>query len=200
MEITKTMLKSFLLFSKTTKNHHDSIMICKTIKEAHIYCKYNKISGQSSGVFIEKFIQKKFNFIKNNANLCSGDLKSKKSNKNVEIKVSLGGVENNKFNFVQIRLNHNCDYILTAYYLHENNVENFGDLYIFKLNKQNIKKIILKHGQYAHGTIKKLGKITKNNIKSIENNKEYCIRPKYRSKCWNELLKHRIDEEDLYKC
>jgi hypothetical protein len=129
--------------------------------------------------------------IKNNSSLCIGDLKYK--NKNIEIKISTGGKENNKFNYVQLRINHNCDYILTAYYLSIKNLKNNGELFIFRLNKYNMKNIILKYGSYAHGTIQKLGIINKKDLNDPKNDKEYAIRPKYGDDCWNELLKYKID-------
>ncbi len=162
------------------------------LKNAHIYCKINNLSGQESGPLIEHYIKIKYKMTKNNASNCIGDLKY--NEKNVEIKASNGGKENNKFNYVQIRMNHNCDYILTAYYLDESNLDMLGELFIFYLNKDQIKDIILKHGSYAHGTINKLGLIKKEDLDNTENNNEYSIRPKYNDKCWNDLLKFRINE------
>ena len=52
---------------------------------------------------------------KNNSSLCIGDLCKNKVN--YEIKVSNGGKSNNKFNYVQFRLNHDCNYYLIAYYI-----------------------------------------------------------------------------------
>jgi len=129
---------------------------------------------------------------KNNASSCNGDLKCNEMN--FEIKASTGGKENNKFNFVQLRMNHNCEYILTAYYLDYTNLEKLGELYIFKLKKENIKPLILKYGGYAHGTIRKLGEITIEDLNDTDNQKEYSIRVKYSDKCWIELLNFRIDE------
>jgi len=126
--------------------------------------------------------------IKNNSILCEGDVKYK--NINLEIKSSLGGVNNNKFNYVQIRLNHNCNYILTAYHLHLNNLNKCGKLYIFYLNKLQLKNLIIKYGNYAHGTILKNGII---NESDFNYDKEYSIRPKYKDKCWNELLTYKIN-------
>jgi hypothetical protein len=128
---------------------------------------------------------------KNNASLCLGDLQHNQVN--FELKISTGGKENNKFNYVQLRMNHDCVYILTAYYLCEDNIDNEGELFIFKLNKDNIKKLILLYGGYAHGTVQKLGKITEIELSNIANDKEYAIRPKYGDKCWNELLSFRVD-------
>ena len=128
---------------------------------------------------------------KNKSSLCIGDLQRKKIN--YEIKVSTGGKDNNKFNYVQLRFNHNCEYLLTAYYINNSNIKELGELFIFKLTKLDLKKLILKFGGYAHGTIKKLGKITSSDLDN-NNNKEYAIRPTYGDKCWKELLQYRIED------
>jgi len=189
---SKIKLKQLLDSSCSNKNHTKNILELLTLKEAHIYCKYNNLSGQYTGTILEKYIKIKYKMNKNNPSLCNGDLKS--NNINIEIKVSNGGKEHNKFNYVQLRINHNCIYILTAYYIDYNNLNNLGELFIFKLNKDNLKYLILNYGNYAHGTINKLGIITIEDLNNINNEKEYSIRPKYGDKCWNELLQFRIDE------
>lgn len=189
---TKSKLKQLLDSSRSNKVHTDTIMQLSTLKEAHIYCKYNNLSGQFTGPVLEKYIKIKYNMTKNNASDCNGDLKCNETN--VEIKASNGGKENNKFNYVQLRMNHNCEYILTAYYIDYSNLDNLGELYIFKLNKENIKPLILNYGGYAHGTIGELGEITIEDLNDTNNQKEYALRPKYGDKCWIELLKFRIDE------
>jgi hypothetical protein len=185
----KIRLKHLLDSSRSNKIHTDIIMKLPTLKDAHIYCKYNNLSGQISGPILEKYI-------KNNTSFWNGDIKyNKLCNKlNVQIKTSIGGKENNKFNFVQLRINHNCEYIFTAYYIDYTNLDNLGELYIFKLNNKNIKSLIIKYGCYAHGTIGKLGKITIKDLNDKKNIKEYAIRPKYGDKCWIELLNFRINE------
>ena len=189
---TKIKLKQLLDSSRSNKIHTETIMNLPKLKDAHIYCKYNNLSGQFTGPVLEKFIKIKYNMTKNNASSCNGDLKCNEIN--VEIKASNGGKENNKFNFVQLRMNHNCVYILTAYYLDYTNLEKLGELYIFKLNKENIKQLIVKYGGYAHGTIGELGEITIEDLNDPTNQKEYALRPKYGDKCWVELLNFRIDE------
>ena len=129
---------------------------------------------------------------KNNASSCNGDLMCNETN--IEVKASNGGKGNKKFNFVQLRMNHTCEYILTAYYIDYTNLDKLGELYIFRMNKENIKSLIVKYGGYAHGTIEKLGKITMEDLNYINNQKEYAIRPKYGDECWNELLNFRVDE------
>lgn len=187
---TKEQLKYILSLSKC--NHKSEIIKQPNIKRAHIYCKINQLSGQISGPLIEYYIKYKYNMTKNNASLCIGDLQHNETN--YEVKVSTGGKENNAFNYVQLRINHSCSYILTAYYIDETNLDDLGELFVFKLNKNDIKPIILKYGGYAHGTIKKLGPITMEDLENELNDKEYAIRSKYGDKCWCELLAFRIDE------
>ena len=186
----KMKLKHILDSSKV--NHKTEILNEDNLKEAHVYCKINNLSGQESGPLIENYIKNKYNMEKNDPSFCIGDLNC--NQKNVEIKISNGGKDNKKFNYVQLRMNHNCDYIFTAYYLDYTNLSQTGELFIFNLKKEDIKNLIMKYGSYAHGTIKKLGKICKKDLDSRDNDKEYAIRPKYGDKCWNELLQFRIND------
>jgi hypothetical protein len=192
---TKIKLKQFLNNTYVNKIHVDIIMELPTLKDAHIYCKYNNLSGQFTGPILEKYIKIKYKMIKNNASSCIGDLKYNETN--IEIKISNGGKANNKFNYVQLRMNHNCNYILTAYYINYTNLDNLGELYIFQLNKEEIKQLIIQYGNYAHGTIKKLGKITIEDLNEVDNKKEYSLRPKYGDKCWIELLQFRVNEINI---
>jgi hypothetical protein len=116
---------------------------------------------------------------------------------NLEIKISNGGITNNRFNYVQLRMNHECDYLLTAYYIDNENLEDLGELYIFKLDKKQLRQIIYRYGGYAHGTVKKLGIITIDDLEDSLNSKEYAIRPKYGDSCWEELLNFRIDDLNI---
>lgn len=186
----KIKLKHILGLSKC--DHKTEIMKQSDIKGAHIYCKINQLAGQVSGPLIEYYIKNKYDMIKNNSSLCIGDLQHNQTN--LELKISTGGKENNKFNYVQLRMNHICEYILTAYYIDNDNLENMGELFIFRLNKTNMKKMIFKYGGYAHGTIQKLGAITEEDLENPTNDKEYAIRPKYGDKCWCDLLEFRINE------
>ena len=145
-----------------------------------------------TGPLIEYYIKTKYNMIKNDASLCIGDLKI--NEKDIEIKVSNGGKDNDKFNYVQIRMNHVCEYLLTAYYLDYSNIDNYGELFIFRLKKEDIKSLILQYGGYAHGTITKLGVITKEDLDNEKNEKEYALRPKYNDDCWKELLKYHVND------
>ena len=189
-----------LILDSSKVNHKEEILKQETLKDAHIYCKINNLSGQEAGPLIETFMKEKFNMQKNDPSDCIGDLQvcgldpkdEPEKPKNVEIKISNGGKANNKFNYVQLRMNHDCNYIFTAYYLDYTNLNQTGELFVFYLDKPIIKELIAKYGSYAHGTIKKLGKISKNDLNSNSNMKEYALRPKYGDKCWNDLLRFRI--------
>lgn len=188
----KNRLREILEWSKI--NHKIEIMTQPTLKDAHIYCKIHNLSGQMTGPLLEHYIKHKYGMTKNNASACSGDLYSVTNQCNLEIKISNGGKEHNRFNYVQLRMNHDCDYLLTAYYLDHHNLEDLGELFIFRLNKDQIKTLILKYGGYAHGTLQHLGEIKKENLDDVSNEHEYAIRPKYGDKCWNELLSYRVND------
>ena len=166
-----------------------------TLKDAHIYCKINELSGQVAGPLIENYIKHKYDMTKNKSSLCIGDVNCK--DRNIEIKMSNGGQENNKFNYVQLRMNHDCDYLLTAYYINYSNLADLGELFIFRLNKNDMKSLLLKYGSYAHGSIKKLGPITEDELNDVNNKKEYALRPVYDSELWKNLIKFRIDEDQI---
>jgi len=107
-------------------------------------------------------------------------------------------VTRNKFNFVQIRPSHDCEtYILTAYNLSSENVESEGELYIFKVPKEDIKKIVVSFGGYAHGTIKEHGKITIESLNDEKSTKEYALRPTINDACWKALMPFRVPESGL---
>lgn len=187
---TQNLLEVYLIRSQ--KNHKNEILQLQTLKEACIYCVINNISPQRYGYLIELFIREKFHYIKNNSTDCNGDCI--KDGHNTEIKVSLGSTRN-KFNFVQIRPLHNCDvYIFVVYHLSFSNVDQEGELYVFKIPKLDMKNILISHGCYAHGTVKQHGKIT---IDSLNNTKEYALRPILNDKCWNTLQSFRIDENEI---
>jgi hypothetical protein len=186
-------LKEHLEIAK--QNHEENILKLTSLKEAHIYCVLQKLSAQRYGPLLEKYITTKFYFQKNKAANCSGDCS--KDGKNVEVKVSLGGSTHTKFNFVQLRPSHHCDiYIFTAYHLAPDNVEEEGELYIFKIPKEDIKKIIISYGGYAHGTNKEHGKISIYSFRD-DKNLEFALRPTINDECWKSLLPFRISETQL---
>ena len=181
------------ILNRSNINHSVEILKEESVKNAHIYCKINQLSGQVTGPLIESYLKEKYNMTKNSASLCIGDLKHK--DVDLEIKASNGGKNNNKFNYVQLRMNHKCEYLLTAYYLCSENIETLGELFIFKVNKETLRNLILNHGGYAHGTIAQLGAITIQDLENPTNDKEYAIRPSYGDKCWQTLLTHRVQED-----
>tara|TARA_Y200000002_G_scaffold382452_1_gene399577 strand:+ start:13463 stop:14047 length:585 start_codon:yes stop_codon:yes gene_type:complete len=192
-DTVKNQLQYILNLSKV--NHSDEILKEESVKHAHIYCKINQLSGQVTGPLIESYIKEKYNMIKNNASLCIGDLQH--NNVNIEVKASNGGKNNKKFNFVQLRMNHSCEYLLTAYHISEENIEQMGELFMFKIKKDTLRDLIFQFGGYAHGTIEKLGKITIEDLQDVTNDKEYAIRPSYGDKCWNALLPFRVEENTI---
>ena len=192
MKDTTVLLRQVLEKSVSNRVHSERIMNLSTLKEAHVYCKIHGLSGQFCGPMIETYIQKKYNMNKNSTQSRTGDLHC--NGLDIEIKASIGGKEHNRFNYVQLRMNHSCIYILTAYYLDYSNFENHGELYIFKLNKEDIKNLILKYGSYAHGTVSSLGRITRIDLNRTDNKKEYAIRPRFGDRCWMDLLNYRIPE------
>lgn len=102
-------------------------------------------------------------------NEISGD--GTKNGKNYEIKASIHD-KKSKFNWVQIRPDHNVHfYILIGFNIHE---DELGKVYNYKIPSEELYKIIAKYGGYAHGTCKKLGKITLENIKG--RNCEFALR------------------------
>jgi len=182
--------------TRSSVNHEKEILKETTLMKAHIYCVINNVSAQQYGPLLEKYIRSKNKFVKNNASECNGDCS--KDNKNAEVKASLGGVKHTKFNWVQLRISHDIQYyILTAYYLTNKNVNTGGELFIFSVPKDDMRNIILNYGGYAHGTNKKNGDITIDDLKNEKNMKEYALRPSYGDKCWNDILKFRVSEESL---
>ena len=121
---------------------------------------------------------------------------------NLEIKASNGGQNHNQFNYVQLRINHDCDYLFTAYYLCDENVADLGEMFAFLLRKKEVIPILARFGTYAHGTVKKLGAIKEADFwtldtheVNVQNEREYALRPKYGDDCWKALLKYRVDFE-----
>lgn len=193
MEDITRKLKYILELSQC--NHKKEIMKEANLKRVHIYCKIRQLSGQVSGPLIEYYIMMKYGMSKIKPSLCQGDLQHNEIN--YELKISNGGKDNNQFNYVQLRMNHDCVYIFTAYYISVDNIDTEGELFIFKMNKDDVKKIIVAFGGYAHGTKHKLGEITETELDNPENDKEYAIRPKYGDKCWNELLHFRVEDLNI---
>jgi len=179
-----------------TIKHEERIMCLDTLKNAHIYCIISNIPSQQYGCLLENYICKKFNYTKNKASDSNGDLS--KDGFTLEIKVSFGGSKYKRYNFVQIRPSHKCDfYILTAYNVSIENAENEGELFIFKIPNHKMQSLLLKYGNYAHGSVKIHGTITNESLNDNDNKKEYALRCTINDKCWKSLIPFRITENDL---
>ena len=242
----KEQLMNMLQSSKTKQPLHKTeiLQTCRSLKEAHVYCKINHLSGQVSGPLIEFYIKHALNLQKNKASSCSGDVGILETDLeklclgagagagagarrdadgggqevagvagvaevaevgktvvvNLEIKSSNGGQRHDQFNFVQLRINHDCDYLFTAYYLSRENVEDLGELYAFVLRKHELIPILARFGTYAHGTVKKLGPIKEEDFWTLDghvvdaqNTREYALRPKYGDACWRMMMAYRKD-------
>ena len=180
------------LVARSTIIHVDEILRETTLQKAHIYCIIHHLSAQQYGPLLEKYIRIKYKFVKNTASGCNGDCS--KNNKNAELKASLGGVKHNKFNWVQLRVSHDIQYyILTAYHLTIENVKTGGELYVFRVPKDDMLPLIANYGGYAHGTNKEHGPITIADLKDEKNKKEYALRPSYGNKCWLDIMKFRVN-------
>lgn len=97
---------------------------------------------------------------------------------------------------MQLRPDHDIDYyILCVYNLYYDTYKGKG--FIFKIPSDIICDLIVRFGGHAHGTIKMLGKITKQNIKG--RNCEYALRcnPNARKgkshNLWNILLEYEVE-------
>jgi hypothetical protein len=180
------------LLSKSNIKHKKEILKEETLKDALIYCKINNLSGAISGPLVELYVQHTNKYRKNSKELAIGDF-CLSSGRNIEFKFSSGGQSHTKFNFVQLRMNHDCDYIFTAYLLTKQNLEDEGEMFLFYLKKNDVKDLLLTHGSYAHGTIKNNGKITRETLFEKDNTKEYALRPKYGDDLWLEMLKFRVE-------
>jgi len=186
-------LREHLKVSKM--DHKVQVMKWDTLKEAHAYC-LQYTSSQQFGPLIEMFIREKFGYTKNKAKHRKGDCS--KDGKDSEVKASIGDRAHRKFNFVQIRPSHKCDnYILTAYHVSPENVEDLGELYIFRVSKTDIKNMIVSYGGYAHGTNEEHGAITIDSLNDETSTKEYALRPTMNDDCWKALMVFRISESEL---
>jgi hypothetical protein len=181
---TITRLKDILLTTPDTHSVH--IAGSRTLKQACVYCVLHNVSPQQYGPLLEKYIINEHGYTKSDSKDGSGDCTDSKEGRNIEIKVSMGGSKRTKFNYVQLRPAHSCEmYILVAYYLCIDNVENEGDLYIFSVPKDSIETLICKYGSYAHGTVKSNGPITRESLACTK--LEYALRPSFGDSCWKEL-------------
>ncbi len=191
MSVSDSVIQSLKQHIETQKlKHEDRILEEETFKNAHIQCILNSLSAQQQGPLLERFCIQKQNFTKNNSSDCIGDCS--KDGNHYEIKCSLGGRLHNRFNFVQIRPFQKVSHqILTAYHLTEFNVHEAGELYVFDIPKEAMQSLIVRQGSYAHGTKKKNGEITIDDLLLETNQKEQAIRTTIGDSCWEALQEFR---------
>ena len=131
--------------------------------------------------------------IENPRDKTSGD--GCKNNINYEIKISIHS-KHSYINWVQIRPDHDIHYYILISYDLYNTTSEIGKAHIFKIPSANMYDLIVKYGNYAHGTKTILGKIKPNNIKG--RNCEFAIRCKHtlkgkNKKLWKELIKYETE-------
>lgn len=175
------LLKNKLLSDKT--DHWVKIKSLKSINEAFAYSKVN-LTGPQYGPLLEKYLINRYKWKQIQAKKMCGDIKT---NRHVfELKVSLSGSEKKPFNFNGIRNQPIDFYILIAYYVDLKNSHDLGELFIFKLNKDELYALLGKH--FSHGC-KSLWEKVDEKIKKLG--------VVYKSAKWSKLLKYRISEQEL---
>ena len=190
MRIIKFALSNVIKYRKS--DHTRLILEQPNLKMAHIYCLTNNVPGPLSGQLLEKYIAQKYHFKKHTKSL-AGDIYCDNSDTYYEIKISLGGKYGNKFQYCQLRPHHNCDYLLTAYHLQQSNLSKEGELFVFKMDKTIMNRLIAKYGNYSRGSKKLHGPITEESLNDPDNINEYSLRIRYDSEPWKQLLDHRVD-------
>lgn len=169
----------------------DIINSASTFTEKCILAK-KYLSPQST--IMEQIIKTDLNMGKKK-NQTSGD--ATKNGSNYEIKYS-GHAKKSKWNFVQIRPDHDVQfYLLLGYNMYDESNTNIGKAYIFKVPSLDMYNLVKNYGGYAHGTIDVLGKLSTSNIKG--RNCEYALRcdPNAKKgknkKIFDELKKYEVD-------
>lgn len=157
-----------------------------TLKKC-IMCKYF-LSSQKWSHVLEKHLKDKFEISKK-LNNTSGDGISKNGH-NVEIKISL----NEKLNIVQIRPHHTVDYYIIMHY--DISKGELGEINWFLISSEDMNVLIFSYGQYAHGTTKKNGSITRNSIRN--GIFEYALRPKKDSELLQAMMQFKVDEKAIH--
>ena len=184
--------KLYKYLKKKNINYWERFSRFRTFKASLAYAKV-ELSGPQYGPFIQKLIIKKNYWTKILAKELKGDFKTTLG-VYIELKISLGTIKCNKFNFGQIRLQHEVDfYILIAYYVSDSNWNKLGEVFIFKLKKNEISAFI--GNCYSHGTINGWNDL---DSKIIEKHSEKSIGVSYNSIAWKKLLKFRISQNFFF--
>ena len=155
---------------RNAKRYYDMCVAETDLLKKCILCKKYLTPSQWSCI-LEDYIKMILNIGKRIDNI-SGDGCSRFSNKNIEIKVSLGD-HNGRVHFVQLRPDHHIDfYVFLVYNMFEGEL---GKIFWFICEPHDLYKLLPDYGGYAHGTITQLGKITLDNV--YGRNCEYALRP-----------------------
>ena len=174
-------------FKKTAKN-------IDYIREYVIRALYNGMTAQSYGAAVEQKIIDGMGWTKDKSKT-AGDALTPKGDR-IEIKFSVANITGGT-NYVQLRPHYTANkYLLVYYYPEEDRMEPF------LLSKEDTIECILKYGGYAHGSIKKQGEITAENLSN--NEYEYAIRPNILENIGDECLAFMREKNTInnggYEC
>jgi hypothetical protein len=152
-------------------------------------------SSNKYSLQLENDLRKMFNLSKKINNNC-GDGTSV-FGKKIEIKISLGNTSG-IFNFLQIRPSHDIDHYL--FMIYDLNHGDEGKIQFFLLSSRQVDALIPKYASYTHGSVKNIGKITRNFNKMLE----YTLRPCNNTKnkkgheLWKKFLMYEKTEQEIY--
>lgn len=181
--------KAVLDRKKNRKKNIDLILDQKSFRDAAILAKWF-LPSQSYGEVLNSWFRKIFKWEKNSADSRTGDDRLF-GIYNVEVKASLCD-DGKTCHYVQIRLTHDIDFYFLPTYNFETDKTHF-----ILLNKNQMKKMIIEYGGYAHGTKSEKGNV----IDNIDNpDIEYSLRPNIKSKdnsMWKKLCKFEIEGEHI---
>lgn len=119
------------------------------------------LSSTQYSLLIENEIKKLLN-LENKKNNISGDACFK--NKNIEIKISFGDIQN-KFHFVQLRPHYNINYYI--FMIYDIKKDKYGKISWFLINSTELYLLLPLIGNYAHDQLKNLVKLHMKILKII---------------------------------
>ena len=176
------------------------------------YAKLEKVPGIRYGTMLEKYMIQQYGWTKLKSSDHCGDAYVPNKGINVEIKVSFCSFSKQKFNFVQVRPGHACDFLFVAYILprYEECMEIIGDndamlaalsdlssLQYFYIPNHQMRTLIMSKmlkASLAHGQ-------TEDDKYSLEafdtNHFEFAIRGGKNDDNWKVLQEYRISSEEF---
>jgi hypothetical protein len=185
MESLVAYMKHKRIYKQQCIQENDPLRKC-------IICKYFLPSQQWASI-MENYVRERLGLLPPLDNT-SGDATTPQGH-TIEIKISLGS-DKGKFNLVQLRPCHKVDYyFFMLYNMYDGNM---GRVYYILLSSEKVCDLIVRYGNYAHGTVSRLGYITVESI--FTEGREYALRPnpiaRKTSKArqlWVELLDHQVE-------